>query len=309
MPICKANLSKAAKMIGSDHARLLARFANQQDKIESQWRAKFRAFIERINERIAEQLAQGKSMDEIMTPTFIKSMGFEDAIFQHFLEVSSSAIRTATHEEEFISIRKPKRLAKPPKMKVPKSLRDLQQMYDDYRKKGFLPKRQQKIAEQLKKQYLKKVQDVWRKVSVDFREGEVPSQEKARKVMEEASRGAKARAKTIVETETTNYYNKVRREYYDQSDAVTHYLFLAIRDQATTKWCSDKVSQGKRGRHGLVYEKGDPLTDRETPAIHWNCRSEMVPLSPFNPRHKELIENKRMYRANHSCHPLPKGWE
>jgi SPP1 gp7 family putative phage head morphogenesis protein len=180
-----------------------------------------------------------------------------------------------------------------------RSLRELQKLYDISRR-GLLPTRIQILAKKLKKDYIQKCQSVWDKYSKDFREGKVADQKLAVKIITKASDGVEARGKMIVETETTRYYNMARRSYFDSSPEVTHYLFLAIMDVATTSWC--------KTRHRVVYAKGDQVTDLETPPCHWNCRSEMVPLAPLNPVHKKLIDNRAAWRENRRPEPLPRGW-
>jgi uncharacterized protein with gpF-like domain len=104
----------------------------------------------------------------------------------------------------------------------------------------------------------------------------------------------------IVATETTRYYNDVRHEIYSQSEDINHFLFMSIRDFRTTEWC--------KTRNGLVYKKEDPLYLREKPPCHWNCRSEMVPLTDVNPRHEKMINDPSIARRNNKCKPLPPGW-
>lgn len=163
-----------------------------------------------------------------------------------------------------------------------------------------MPARQKEIAEKIKKAYIKKVQSVWVKYGEEFRSGITAETTEAVRQIKEGADVVYSRAKMIVETETTYYYNKSRRTVYDESPDVTHYLFVSVRDHATTKWC--------KTRHGLVYKKGDPLLDKETPPIHWNCRSEILPLTWHNPAHRKLIEDLSRRRRNNTCEPLPPGW-
>lgn len=300
MTICKENLKKAVRLIGPDHTRLLVRFAGVQDSLEFRWRKRIKKYINKVDLYVADHLFKyGRLPADI---------DFSDLIMDHYFEVNKIAITTADEELEFLEPKEKRLASKPPAMKVPKTLGKLQETYDAFRKHRDMPKRQKAFAEKIKEAYIKKCQTVWQQFTDSFRAGEVFDKEEAVKVIKSASKGVASRTNTIVETETTNYYNNVRRDLYDKSNVVSHYLFLAIRDQATTKWCSDKVVDGKRGRHGLVYKKGDDLTDKETPAVHWNCRSEFVPLTPYNPRHKKLIEDDKLQRRNNTCHPLPKGW-
>lgn len=273
---------------------MVLRLANDQDKMEVQWIAKTGSLNKQIVAGIIESL---KSKDY---PS-VDSTLIVEFLISHYVNVVAAAIRS-THAELQVIV-PGQRLARP---RLPRSLAEIRKIYDQYKATGKLPKGLRDQAKRIKEQYLKKTQSVWRNYSQEFREGDDATQENVLRKVQKAADTVESRAKTIVRTETTNYYNETRREIYDQSDAVTHYLFLAIRDQRTTKWCSSKVIDGKRGRHGLVYAKGDPLTAKETPACHWNCRSEMVPLSPFNPRHLKLIKDLSMHRRNNICTVLPK---
>lgn len=285
-------------MVGAEHARLILQLANEQDEIENSWLMEARRLHYRILESITKSL---KKTGRAQVPEVL----INEFLFDHYFAVASEAAHTAQREMDLIVDKSNLHLGK---WRVPRSLKELRILYDHYRKTGKVPKPFRDMGEDIKKQYLKKTQSVWRKHAEDFRTGDEATQENVLRKVEGAADTVESRAKTIVRTETTNYYNNTRREIFDQTDAVSHYLFLAIRDQATTQWCSDKVVGGKRGRHGLVYKKSDPLTAKETPACHWNCRSEMVPLTPFNPRHAKLIEDESLQRRNHRCTPLPKGW-
>lgn len=289
-------MEKAVKLLGPTHAGLMVHMANEQDRLENKWIARAGELHSVIIDSITHAIKTQGKPDVDLGPII-------EFVFIHYFDAAGVAAIGAEYEHEFVI--KGNRLAKP---RMPKSFRDLQSMYDRYRRTKKLPPGLKKIATDIKRDYLKKTKEIWRTHSEAFREGDDATQENVLREIQEAAGGAESRAKTIVRTETTNYYNQTRRKIYDQSDAVTHYLFLAIRDQATTKWCTDKVVDGKRGRHGLVYKKGDPLTAQETPACHWNCRSEMVPLTPYNPRHLQLIEDEELQRRNNKCAPLPKGW-
>lgn len=294
--VSKSGIQLAVKLLGKKHAQFIYRLALEQDKKENQWLNRSKAMHKQI---VAEILSSLKSTGKA---NFDEKLVYE-FLFSHYISVAEFAARSA--EEEMEIVKGSARLAKP---RMPKSLKELRELYDQYRKTGRIPKPFKDMGKKIEKRYLEKTQSVWRTYSQEYRAGDTYSQENVLRKVEKAADIVESRTKTIVRTETTNYYNKTRREIYDQSGAVSHYLFLAIRDQRTTKWCTDKVVNGKRGRHGLVYVKDDPLTTKETPACHWNCRSEMVPLSPFNPRHLQLIEDLSLRRRNNSCHPLPKGW-
>jgi SPP1 gp7 family putative phage head morphogenesis protein len=277
-------------LLGDVDAAVVLRLAAQQDMLELAWKIRADRFFERITDLVLDSLQKtGK------VPT---KLPFEEFFSAHAYDVAQNSLRTVNRLPRLP--RSDKRLAGPPKGKIPRTLTDLMEQWDAYRKKGKVPPRQREIAKKVETAYVKKIRDFWTKYSEPFREGQVYDQKAARDAIREAGKMSEARAKMIVETETTYYYNEVRRKTYDESPDVTHYLYVAIRDHATTKWC--------RTRDGIVYKKGDPLLDKETPPVHWNCRSEILPLTPLNPRHRQLIADESRSRRNRSPEPLPKGW-
>lgn len=290
MPVCSESIEKVKAMLGIEEAREVYRLALKQDALETIWRVKADRMFDRIIDMVLDSLMR--------TGKLPKDLPFEDFFAEHAFAVSRESLTSVDKGPKY-----PARLARPPKGKIPRSLKDLMAEWDRWRRKGEVPPRQKQIADRVKKAYIKKVQTFWERYSDDFRHGDetrVFDQKKARDAITKWSKQSQARAKMIVETETTYHYNQVRRKAYDQSDDITHYLFVAIRDRATTKWC--------RTRQGVVYAKGDPLLEDETPPIHWNCRSEILPLTPLNPNHKRLIDDKSKARRNRSPEPLPKGW-
>lgn len=298
MAVNRSSVALAKRLLGNEHAVLLAQNAQKVDSLEEKYEKMLKSCLDSISAWVAEYALVIGEIPKKLPETKIDSI-----LMEMYLQTSQKALEDAGGELGQVTVAK--KMAKP---KAPASLKEVMAIYDKWRKQGQLPARQKQIRDSIIKQYLKKVRDVWRNHSEDFRSGEIANQQDAVKVFKKAAEGAYGRAKMIVETETTTYYNRTKKDFYDNADAVTHYLFLAIRDQRTSKWCSDKTINGLRGRHGLVYKKGDPLTSKETPAIHWNCRSEMVPLVQSNPRHKQLIEDSAIARRSHRCYPLPKEW-
>jgi SPP1 gp7 family putative phage head morphogenesis protein len=249
--------------------------------------------------RIADAI--DASLKKIEVPSKTPIPDFETLFIEHWFETQVVGFKIADNESELDS--KAPRLAR-----RLKSLADILKLYDLWRKGRYRPKAAIKSAKDMKKRYIDAVQKAWKKHSEDFREGGEQTQAEIRKEVRKAAETTKSRAATIVRTETTRYYNQARKDYYDASEDVTHYLFMAVRDKATTPWCTASTVNGKRGRHGLVYAKDDPLLKTETPPIHWNCRSELLPLNRFNPSHKKLINDYSFHRRTHQCTPLPPGW-
>lgn len=259
------------------------------DSIEVKWNNKFRAYLNKLEHRVLESLMSGGKIPS--------DFDFNQIVVDHYFDSSLEGIRVASLDAKY---GEPTRLAKKLPKKKFREVKDLFKQWEKWRTEGKIPAKQKKIADGIKRKYLEKLQEVWDQYGESFRSGKDFDTDKFKKAVKDATNVTESRAKTIIQTETTSGFNQARREIYDQSPDVTHYLFLAIRDAATTAWCSTRT--------GLVYKKGDPLTDKETPAIHWNCRSEMLPLSPLNPRHQKLIENDKLNRRNNTCEPLPKGW-
>lgn len=277
------------KTLGAKEASQLLRLSKKTDRLEAMWRERYKKEIKKVTKEV---LANAEKTGRLK----LSDVDFREIVLRHSIAIMEDGYKSA----ERMSPVSAKRLAIVKKGLVPKNLKDLRIMWDQWRKKGTIPPRQKEIAERLKEAYVKKLQTVWKRNARDFLSGNTMSKTEAIKAIQKGADVVESRAKMIVETETTHYYNSARRVVYDESPDVEYYLFVAIRDHATTKWCKD--------RHKLVYKKGDPLLDKETPPIHWNCRSELLPLTPLNPNHYKLILDKGMQRRNNRCEPLPKGW-
>lgn len=285
-------LGTLAALGPEDRVRLResSRIANQ---LERKWRARFYERIEKLDDIVFPQLWE---RGQFAT----SQVDFLALVLEHSYNVMSTGMRSAEAEDPQATRPRGERLSVPAGPRIPKSLAELRTLYDRWRKKKYLPPRQRAIAEKLKRTYIRRCQSVWDRYGAEFRKGNEFNRSAVRRVLESEGDMARSRADMTAQTETTYYFNRARRKVYDRSSDVTHYLFVAIRDQATTKWC--------RTRQGLVYAKSDPLLATETPPCHWNCRSEILPLSRLNPRHLRLIEDKSRARRSNRCEPLPNGW-
>lgn len=280
------NVTNLVQLLGAREVSSVITLSKKQSALEKKWVGKLKKRFDEINKQVFSQLIENGEFD-------IDQVDVTDLIMESSLEAMALGVKSA-------QIKTPiSKLAAPPKAAIPTSLKEIRKLWDLWRK-GKLPERQKKNAEAIKKAYLKKVQSVWKKYSSEFRAGNTADKAEAiRGMMDEANIGF-TRGKMIVQTETTFFYNSVRKNIYDQAESVTHYLFVALRDHATTAWCST--------RQHLVYEKDDPLTDYEFPPCHWNCRSEMLPLTPSNPNHAKLIKDSSKQRRNRNPEPLPPEW-
>lgn len=278
------------ELLGARETADVLRLSKQVGVLERRWVSRSQLEVAAACTRVLENAAETGRLA-------VGAVDFVPLLMEHSYAVMREGLLSTDRRMAPIRAH---RLAAPPKGKVPKSLKDLREWWDAYRKRGKVPARQKVEAERLKAEFLRQIQKAWRDNSDDFLSGDTARNTQAEIAIRRRAGVAASRAKMIVETETTYYFNRARREVYDASDDVSHYLFLAIRDHATTKWC--------KTRHGLVYAKGDPLLDKETPPCHWFCRSELVPLTPRNPSHLRLIQDQSKARRHHSPEPLPKGW-
>jgi SPP1 gp7 family putative phage head morphogenesis protein len=275
--------------------------AKQVQGIENYWVNKVGDALQALTHGVIESLLQDEPL---------KDLGLEDLFVEHYFDVCFRGLKIAMGDQEpkISHLQVNQQFAKYPVAKLPNSLKGLMRLYDKWKRGKYTPQRPKKQAQAIQKKYLKKVASVWEKHSKAFRAGDVAVQDLVVTQIREAADTTSSRAKTIVRTETTNYYNNVRKDYYDQSKDITHYLFIAIRDAGTSPWCTPLTINGLRGRSGLVYSKDDPLLKEEMPACHYGCRSEIVPLNRLNPAHLRYIQNEKIQRRNVKCFPLLKGW-
>lgn len=284
---CGASLTLLSQYLNEVEIDEVIHLAKKAQTLEQKWRAKADQFFNKISDKIAEDIVNRMNIDE-------NSIDFETLFVEHAFDVMFDGVKSAQKRPAI-----PARLAYP-KSPMPRSLKALMQLWDLWRNKKKAPPRQKALANKIKKAYIRKAQQVVSKYETRARRGDVIEKQEVLSDLREQTKAPSARVNTIINTETTRYWNQARRNVYDESQDITHYLFLAIRDAATTKWC--------KTRNGLIYAKGDPILSRETPPIHWNCRSEILPLTPKNPRHKKLIDDELLRRRNHSPEPLPPGW-
>lgn len=296
------------RLTPADYWRL-KRSATKATSIENRYRRRMQDYLEHLaNQAVNDLIAYGEIRSQI---------DFVPLLVEHAFETTAEGMEIAESDKEYPkSTDEEKRMGALPKGKPPRNLKDLMTLWDAWRNGRYTPKRQKALGDKLKKSYLDKVQDLWIKHSEEFRKGQVYDFDIAKEAVKKATGATSARANMIVQTETTRYYNQARKIIYDQSKSVTHYLFMAIRDSATTPWCSPKRLKFKsgpmqhlparRGRHGLVYEKNDP--EAKMGSWHYGCRSELLPLSYLNPVHRKLIEDKTIQRRLVDVTPLLPGW-
>jgi SPP1 gp7 family putative phage head morphogenesis protein len=278
-------IARLTNQLGEESTREVVRLARRVQKLEGTWLGKIEEFYRELAKRTARRLL------EKGVPPEVDDIDFEDIFTEFWFDVQIEAFESV---ERFSPI--PKRMSK-----KKRTLKDLIKERNAWRKGKYRPKTPKGYAKSLKEDYLKKIKAYWKKNSEDFLSGESYNQDQAFKKLTEDLELGESRANTIIRTETTRYYNEVRKEFYDQVPSVTHYLLVCIRDYRTTQWCKD--------RDGLVYKKGSKFSWEIPPPCHWNCRSEILPLDPDNPNHKKLIDDRTLWREHRTCKPLPRGFK
>ncbi len=321
MGLNRAVLIRLAEVLGAQDVRRIEDNARVAETVEQQWK---RRFEELFAELLDDLLDTIEEHGEVRWHTDLLER-FGGLLLEHELYTTTAAANTVTPAEYV-------RAAKGDIKKWPTDLVRIRQLWDQWRRTGKLPGRTAQQAAAIKTLYIRRVQQAWQRHGRDFIAGsprvaghqaasvkpvnEVSDQGKAiiwnggafdragaRQMLEHAFAVPKARANTIVETETTRYYNTTRINTYNTIDSVVAYLFVAVRDSATTKWC--------RSRAGVVFFKGstgDKGLAHNTPPCHYNCRSELLPLSRLNPAHRRLLENESLWSTNRRLVPLLPEW-
>lgn len=293
--------------LGSRDVETIERNARAAQALEDAWLRKLDELFGDVLDDVLDSLATYGPDYKLPDDIEQRIGGF---LLEHQLDVTKAASHTVA-PAEYIRAAKSNRW--------PSDLAHIRALWDTWRHTGKLPGKTRKAAAAIKTLYIRRVNAVVQQRAREFFEGEplkLPGsnqhrkrwnpaafdREDARRALEASAKVARQRARTIVETETTRYYNHTRTNVYDQVDSVAGYLFVCVRDAATTHWCKS------RGIPPMVLFKGTDLLAKNKPPCHWNCRSELLPLSRLNPRHRQLLEDKTLWAQNRKLAPLPKGW-
>jgi hypothetical protein len=178
---------------GSDIARL-KQSAEKATEIERKYRQKMEVEYQKVEKAIEESIIKwGKIRPDCVN--------FESIIVENAIDSAKQGFDLAEKQEPKKD--RKKRLAKkvtgkakaPVKGNFPRSLSGLMEMYDNWKRgKKKLP-RQQELADSLKKKYLDKTQDVWKKYSKQWREGNSGDRRAIIEKVKKAGRTTQARAR------------------------------------------------------------------------------------------------------------------
>jgi SPP1 gp7 family putative phage head morphogenesis protein len=162
-------------------------------------------------------------------------------------------------------------------------------------------KRSRALSERMKKQYLQKLKRKFNKIVPMLTRGEI-SPADAKKEMMNVWGASKSRVETIFRTETTNYFGKVQVNFFQDDDEIIGFLFDSNIDSSITDIC--------RSRHGMIFTKehtGKNSLAYNTPALHYNCRSHLIPLAN-TPENRKLLEDVSRDPSKHKLAELPDDW-
>lgn len=311
-------ITRLAQLVGNEDALRIEHNARIAEHIEQEWKKRFDALFDALTEQLLTTL---EASGDLQWPAdLLERIGA--LLLEHELQTVVAATTTITPAEYV-------RAAAGRAPKWPTDIARIRALWDQWRHTGRLPGRTAEQARAVKTLYIRRVQHAWQTKGATFITGEKNrvagygakgtnknntgkgeraavwnpdafDRVSARAAIQQATRVSRARAYTIVETETTRYYNTVRINTYNAIDTVVAYLFICVRDAATTKWC--------KSRSGVVFFKATDLLRHNTPPCHYNCRSELLPLSRLNPAHRKLLENASNWAQNRALVPLLPEW-
>jgi SPP1 gp7 family putative phage head morphogenesis protein len=190
-----------------------------------------------------------------------------------------------------------KKLGKLP-LGIPNRLPPLVKFFSSKRMWPTMQRRGRIIVGKLQKAYFKKLDRKFAEIGPALQRGEI-SPEEVKKELREAWKATKSRVETIFQTETTNYFNKVQVSFFNDDEDIIGFLFQSNRDSSTTDIC--------RKRDGLIYRPGTQLLKENTPACHWRCRSELIPLAN-TPQNLKMFKDTNRDPNKRRVPPLPPGW-
>lgn len=310
-------LAHLSKHLAAEDVRRIEDNARIAEALERRWLDRADRLFGEINRRVLDALEQSGELPSSWAWLEQELGAF---LLEHELVTTETAARTIT-PAEYARLQRP--------MTWPTKMDRIRELWDRWRRTGSLPGRTKKQAAAVKVLYIRRVQAMWQNYGRQFIQGRPRIVDKdgrdinrvnrdrtdkrgnvwnpdafdrdgAARAIELEAKVSRARARTIVETETTRYYNDTRKTFYSAVESVIGFLFVAVRDHATTKWC--------RSRNGVVFIKGTDLLHKNTPPCHYNCRSELLPLSRLNPAHRKLLEDASRRAENNNLAPLLPHW-
>ncbi len=107
-------------------------------------------------------------------------------------------------------------------------------------------------------------------------------------------------AERIFRTETTNYFNESRQDYFAVNTSVDYMELYAVTDGRISKICED--------RHRAVVTILEAALRKYMPAFHPHCRTIQRPLISALTTHKKIIDIGLALRAARESSWTPAAW-
>jgi SPP1 gp7 family putative phage head morphogenesis protein len=251
-------------------------------------------------------LAMKRRLDEMFehwkTTGILQKVALHDtkeALEEFYRSVVRVAIESS--ENDPVMRAKKKRLSGT-RFGIPKKVRDFSGIFKDQKYWGRILKRAGRIAVGINNRFMKKVNRVFDEIREPVRAGQL-TYEEAREMVDKSWESSKSQVETIFRTETTNYFAQVQVEYFRGNDEIIGFMFDSVSDTSRTDVC--------KSRHGLIYRPDE--TRREltvaynTPALHYNCRSHLLPVIN-SPEDRKMLEDPARDPARVRVAPLPPSW-
>lgn len=106
-------------------------------------------------------------------------------------------------------------------------------------------------------------------------------------------------SKRIFRTETTNYFNETRADYFIENTGMDFMQIFALTDGRISQICFD--------RHLWVFPIREATQRKKMPAFHPHCRTIQRPLTSRLASHRTMIERGLAFNEA-SFTKLPVGW-
>jgi SPP1 gp7 family putative phage head morphogenesis protein len=157
----------------------------------------------------------------------------------------------------------------------------------------------QDLAGGLVDAYLKNLKEAYRRIAADWLEGESTIQEVIRGI-QIGLKKSDSESQGIFRTQTTNYFNESRHEYFTDNTSVDYMQFYAVTDGRVSNICE--------ARHEIVFPIAQARDPDFMPALHPWCRSIQRPLISALTTHKRIIDEHLITDAEKQALP-PTAWE
>lgn len=148
------------------------------------------------------------------------------------------------------------------------------------------------------KTYLSVLKSGYRSVSSDWIAGE-GTIEDVLSMLSIVFQKTDNQSKNIFRTETTNYFNETRADYFIDETGMDFMQIFALIDGRISDICED--------RHEWVFPIAEARQKKKSPSFHPHCRTIQRPLTSRLASHRKLIERGLQFNES-SFTPLPKGW-